>query len=134
MSIHNSIYQAAFSRSAADDLPSARGGSRDFRKRFVEHGDGFVHIGLRNVHWWAEADHVAEHAAAPDQQAVFARTLKQLQLLERTRENGLLVGRGGMFGNVIRFGPPMNIAKTDVDEAIAVLDKSFTEVSRSAAR
>jgi 4-aminobutyrate aminotransferase-like enzyme len=57
-----------------------------------------------------------------------------LQLLERTRENGLLVGRGGMFGNVIRFGPPMNIAKTDVDEAIAVLDKSFTEVSRSAAR
>jgi 4-aminobutyrate aminotransferase-like enzyme len=57
-----------------------------------------------------------------------------LQLMERARENGLLVGRGGLFGNVIRFGPAMNIAKADVDEAIKILDKSLTEVEKSAAR
>ena len=50
------------------------------------------------------------------------------QLLERTRENGLLVGKGGLYGNVIRLSPMLNIAKADVDEAIGLLDKSFAEV------
>lgn len=57
-----------------------------------------------------------------------------LQLLERTRENGLLIGRGGLYGNVIRLGPPMNISKADVDAAIEMLDKSLGEVAKSAAR
>ena len=56
-----------------------------------------------------------------------------LHLLERTRENGLLIGRGGMYGNVIRLGPPMNISKSDVDEAVGILDKSFTEIAKAAA-
>ena len=30
-------------------------------------------------------------------------------MLEATRENGLLVGKGGLYGNVIRVTPPMNI-------------------------
>ena len=50
------------------------------------------------------------------------------QLLERARENGLLIGKGGLFGNVIRMAPPMNISKTDVDEGIRILDKSLSEV------
>jgi 4-aminobutyrate aminotransferase len=57
-----------------------------------------------------------------------------MQLLERTRENGLLIGRGGLYGNVVRLGPPMNISKADVDEAIRMLDKSLEEVAKSAAR
>jgi 4-aminobutyrate aminotransferase-like enzyme len=57
-----------------------------------------------------------------------------LQVLERTRENGLLIGRGGMYGNVIRLGPAMNISKADVDEAIRIFDKSFGEVAKAAAR
>ena len=50
------------------------------------------------------------------------------QVLERARANGLLVGKGGMFGNVIRMAPPMNISKADVEEAIRLLDKSFSEI------
>jgi 4-aminobutyrate aminotransferase-like enzyme len=50
------------------------------------------------------------------------------QLLERTRENGLLVGKGGLYGNVIRLSPMLNISREDVDEAIRMLDKSFAEV------
>jgi 4-aminobutyrate aminotransferase-like enzyme len=50
------------------------------------------------------------------------------QLLERTRENGLLVGKGGLYGNVIRLSPMLNIPKADIDEAINLLDKSFAEV------
>src|SRR5579862_1903976 len=50
------------------------------------------------------------------------------QLLERARANGLLIGKGGLFANVIRLAPPMNISKADVDEAIRLLDKSFAEI------
>ena len=50
------------------------------------------------------------------------------QLMERTRENGLLIGKGGLYGNVIRLSPMLNIAKSDVDEAIKLLDKSLGEV------
>lgn len=51
------------------------------------------------------------------------------QVLERTRINGLLVGKGGLYANVIRMSPPLNISKADVDLAIAVLDKSLAEAT-----
>ena len=50
------------------------------------------------------------------------------QLLERTREHGLLIGKGGLYGNVIRLSPMLNIAKADVDEAVRILDISFSEI------
>ena len=36
------------------------------------------------------------------------------QLLEVTRRNGLLIGKGGLYGNVIRLSPMLNIGKADV--------------------
>jgi 4-aminobutyrate aminotransferase-like enzyme len=53
------------------------------------------------------------------------------QMMERTRANGLLVGKGGLYGNVIRMAPPMNISKADVDEGIRLLDKSLAEIVAS---
>jgi 4-aminobutyrate aminotransferase-like enzyme len=50
------------------------------------------------------------------------------QLLENTREHGLLIGKGGLYGNVIRLSPMLNIGKTDVDAAIRILDTSFGEL------
>jgi 4-aminobutyrate aminotransferase len=54
------------------------------------------------------------------------------QLLEATREHGLLVGKGGLYGNVIRLTPPMNICRGDVDHFIQLLDKSLTAVTAAA--
>ena len=51
------------------------------------------------------------------------------ELLESAREHGLLIGKGGMYHNVIRISPPMNIAKSDVDEAVRLLDLSFAAVT-----
>jgi 4-aminobutyrate aminotransferase-like enzyme len=51
-----------------------------------------------------------------------------LALLEATRENGILVGKGGFFGNVLRISPPLNITKSDVDEFALLLDHSFAKV------
>ena len=50
------------------------------------------------------------------------------ELMERARANGLLIGKGGLYGNVIRLAPPMNISKADVDEGMRLLDKSFGEI------
>ena len=50
-------------------------------------------------------------------------------VMERARANGLLIGKGGLYGNVIRLAPMLNISKADVDEALRLLDISFAEVS-----
>ena len=50
------------------------------------------------------------------------------QLMERARSNGLLIGKGGLYANVIRLAPPLNISKADVDAAILVLDRSLSEI------
>jgi 4-aminobutyrate aminotransferase-like enzyme len=49
-------------------------------------------------------------------------TAETLALMESAREQGLLIGRGGMYGNVLRISPPMNIGKSDVDEFARILD------------
>jgi len=53
------------------------------------------------------------------------------EVLEATRHRGLLIGRGGMYNNVLRMSPPMNIGREDVDEAIRILEESFVAVARS---
>ena len=52
--------------------------------------------------------------------------------MEAARENRILLGRGGLFGNVLRISPPLNIAKSDVDDFIRQLDLSFTSVTEPA--
>jgi 4-aminobutyrate aminotransferase len=53
-----------------------------------------------------------------------------VQVMERAREHGLLIGKGGLYGNVLRLSPMLNITKADVDEAVRLLDRSFAEVQR----
>ncbi len=64
-----------------------------------------------------------------DRQTKEPAPVETTQLMERARANGLLIGKGGLYGNVIRIAPPMNISKADVDEGMRMLDKSFSEVT-----
>ncbi len=50
------------------------------------------------------------------------------QVFERCKELNLLIGKGGLFGNVLRIKPPMCIQKPDVDFALEVLDIAFSEL------
>jgi 4-aminobutyrate aminotransferase-like enzyme len=50
------------------------------------------------------------------------------KFMERSRANGLIVGRGGLFASVIRMSPPLNIGKADIDAALGMIDKSLAEV------
>jgi 4-aminobutyrate aminotransferase-like enzyme len=63
-----------------------------------------------------------------DRKSKAPATAATLRLLEATRENRLLVGKGGLYGNVMRVTPPMNIGRSDVDQFITLLDKSLTEI------
>jgi 4-aminobutyrate aminotransferase-like enzyme len=52
-------------------------------------------------------------------------------LMEATRENRLMIGKGGTYGNVIRISPPMNISKSDVDEFALRFEASLARVAAS---
>jgi len=47
------------------------------------------------------------------------------QVLENAREMGLLIGKGGLWGQTIRFAPPMCINQADADFIIEVFDAAF---------
>jgi 4-aminobutyrate aminotransferase len=54
-----------------------------------------------------------------------------LEILERTKEAGLLIGKGGFYGNVIRMTPPLTIPKEEIDHAIEIMDRTFEKISAS---
>jgi len=51
-----------------------------------------------------------------------------LKIFEETKKDHLLIGKGGLYGNVIRITPPLNITKGDVDTMTKKLDKAFSAV------
>ena len=50
------------------------------------------------------------------------------QVFERTKELGLLIGKGGFYGNVLRIKPPMCISEADVDFMLEALDQTLGEL------
>jgi 4-aminobutyrate aminotransferase-like enzyme len=54
----------------------------------------------------------------PDPQSV-------VKVFEETRRRGVLIGKGGLYANVIRTGLMLNSTKDTVDELIGALDASF---------
>jgi 4-aminobutyrate aminotransferase len=49
-------------------------------------------------------------------------------VLERVRERGVLVGKGGLHGNVLRIAPPLTLTVEEADEGIEALTAALTEV------
>ena len=47
---------------------------------------------------------------------------------EETKRHELLIGKGGMYGNVVRVSPPLTATKEDVDQALAIMDMAFAHV------
>jgi 4-aminobutyrate aminotransferase len=45
-----------------------------------------------------------------------------LDVVERCKANGLLVGKGGLYGNVIRMGPPLTLTEAEAKEGLEILE------------
>jgi alanine-glyoxylate transaminase/(R)-3-amino-2-methylpropionate-pyruvate transaminase len=50
------------------------------------------------------------------------------QVLENCKNMGLLLGKGGLWGQTIRFSPPMCVNEQDADFLIEVLERAFAEL------
>ena len=68
-----------------------------------------------------------------DRQTKSPATAQTAMAMEAARENRLLIGKGGMYGNVLRISPPMNVGRTDVDQFLGLLDKSLSACAATVA-
>jgi alanine-glyoxylate transaminase/(R)-3-amino-2-methylpropionate-pyruvate transaminase len=56
-------------------------------------------------------------------------TTEAVDVVERCKERGLLLGKGGLYGNVLRIKPPMCLSKDDADFLADCLDEVLEVVA-----
>jgi 4-aminobutyrate aminotransferase-like enzyme len=49
-----------------------------------------------------------------------------VKLFEEMKKEGVLIGKGGLYGNVVRISPPLNVSKGEVNDFIKAMDKSLS--------
>ena len=54
------------------------------------------------------------------------------EVLEMCRHQGLLVGQGGLHGNVLRIAPPMSVTLDEARDAVGILTDALESVERAA--
>lgn len=50
-------------------------------------------------------------------------------VLEETRVRGLLLGKGGLYGNVLRIAPPLTLGEDQADEGLCIINEALAAVS-----
>ena len=53
---------------------------------------------------------------------------KTTAFLEAAKRQGLLLGKGGLYGNVIRIAPSMLISAADIDDGCRRMERALAEV------
>jgi 4-aminobutyrate aminotransferase-like enzyme len=101
---------------------AAEQGAR-LRAKLEELQSEFNFIGeVRGMGLMQALEIVKPHSTEPDA----ARTAA---LLNAAKDQGLLLGKGGLYGNVIRISPHLNTTAGDVDTATELLAKALVAVS-----
>ena len=49
-------------------------------------------------------------------------------MFKKCKDLGLLIGKGGLFGNTLRIKPPMCIHQADADFMLEVIDEALAGV------
>jgi alanine-glyoxylate transaminase / (R)-3-amino-2-methylpropionate-pyruvate transaminase len=53
-----------------------------------------------------------------------------LAFMDACKDRGLLLGKGGYFGNVIRVAPPISITRAEVDQMLEIMDQAMAAVGK----
>jgi 4-aminobutyrate aminotransferase-like enzyme len=48
--------------------------------------------------------------------------------MEKAREGGLLIGKGGLYGNCLRVAPPLTLTEDEAVEGLAILTDALQTV------
>ena len=51
------------------------------------------------------------------------------RLFEETKRRGLLIGRGGLYANVLRIAPALTVPEAELDEGLRLLGEAFAAVA-----
>jgi len=51
------------------------------------------------------------------------------RMLEATKERGLLVGKGGLYGHTLRMAPPLTLTEAEAKEGLTILTDALTAVN-----
>ncbi|MEV0286837.1 aspartate aminotransferase family protein [Kribbella sp. NPDC050820] len=87
-------------------------GLRGISEEFPELGD------VRGKGLMLAAEIVKPEDRSPDAAAT-------AKLQQETKNRGLLVGKGGLYGNVLRMAPPMTLTEAETTEALEIIRDSF---------
>lgn len=56
------------------------------------------------------------------------------KIVEMAKDDKVIIGKGGLWGNTIRLKPPMTVTKADADRCLGAMRKALESVSKVAAR
>jgi 4-aminobutyrate aminotransferase len=56
------------------------------------------------------------------------------RMLEATKERGLLVGKGGLYGSTLRMAPPLTLSEAEAKEGLGILVDALSAVNSEAAK
>jgi 4-aminobutyrate aminotransferase len=52
-------------------------------------------------------------------------------VMEAARKEGLLIGKGGLYGNTLRIAPPLSLTEEEADEGFEKLARAVDSVEKS---
>jgi 4-aminobutyrate aminotransferase len=52
-------------------------------------------------------------------------------VMEAAKDRGLIIGKGGLFGNVLRISPALNVTREDADQAADLIDQALTDAGKA---
>ena len=96
-----------------------RAGLEDLQKRFPKHIGDVRGKGLMQAIELVEDEPGGDRTPAVD----FGG-----RIFEAAKKHRLLIGKGGLYGNVFRIAPALTVTSTHIDEGLRILGEVFTEV------
>ena len=93
------------------------------REKLEEFQSEFPFIGdVRGMGLMQALEIVTPNTKDPDSKLTAA-------IMDTAKDNGLLLGKGGLYNNVIRVSPHLNVSEADMEQAMDILAQTLVQVS-----